>query len=566
MAKRNYKYNNYHKKQISKEEVWNVLDYANSLYTQIKGFNLSADYYDPLQENQLLVELNNNPQVPSYDSLRNALATYKTNAENLQNYSQFMAMWDGIYKQVLDYKLNLLAFNIDKVCINVSDNSEYSSQEYKDDCKRVKKFFDNFGAKQEFRDVVKNMLLNDTHFVWLRDGYGSFDDEAIELDDISENKRQSYTLQTMPQKYCKITGQFTAKNLKGKAFLWDLNLDYFTNSRVNILNYDPSITQSFNEVKQNTRTLQSFVVDNQTELNRINSPLQNRYVRTKVNKGAWVFKYNTSNFNVVPPFAYLMKSVFNDDLIERLQKDKDIISANAIILGEMKTRDKDNVGNNKNAFTIDPKQIGQLMKLARNGINKNIKQIALPLEETKLYQFADNNSNMVKNTYGTNAGLGGHNSTVIYSTDNLSQEQAQIASTIDYHSIADNVYPQFENFLNFFVNKKTKKYKFRFKVSGSTLPFLRQKDIDNHTKFMDKGLNIPIERIGSLLGYEMNEFEAMVKEAKYGDMQDNLFLLMNTNTNSQTTTSNTSTDNQGGRPRMETEDLSDGGATSREYD
>lgn len=566
MAKRNYKYNNYHKKQISKEEVWNVLDYANSLYTQIKGFNLSADYYDPLQENQLLVELNNNPQVPSYDSLRNALATYKTNAENLQNYSQFMAMWDGIYKQVLDYKLNLLAFNIDKVCINVSDNSEYSSQEYKDDCKRVKKFFDNFGAKQEFRDVVKNMLLNDTHFVWLRDGYGSFDDEAIELDDISENKRQSYTLQTMPQKYCKITGQFTAKNLKGKAFLWDLNLDYFTNSRVNILNYDPSITQSFNEVKQNTRTLQSFVVDNQTELNRINSPLQNRYVRTKVNKGAWVFKYNTSNFNVVPPFAYLMKSVFNDDLIERLQKDKDIISANAIILGEMKTRDKDNVGNNKNAFTIDPKQIGQLMKLARNGINKNIKQIALPLEETRLYQFADNNSNMVKNTYGTNAGLGGHNSTVIYSTDNLSQEQAQIASTIDYHSIADNVYPQFENFLNFFVNKKTKKYKFRFKVSGSTLPFLRQKDIDNHTKFMDKGLNIPIERIGSLLGYEMNEFEAMVKEAKYGDMQDNLFLLMNTNTNSQTTTSKTSTDNQGGRPRMETEDLSDGGATSREYD
>lgn len=566
MAKRNYKYNNYHKKQISKEEVWNVLDYANSLYTQIKGFNLSADYYDPLQENQLLVELNNNPQVPSYDSLRNALATYKTNAENLQNYSQFMAMWDGIYKQVLDYKLNLLAFNIDKVCINVSDNSEYSSQEYKDDCKRVKKFFDNFGAKQEFRDVVKNMLLNDTHFVWLRDGYGSFDDEAIELDDISENKRQSYTLQTMPQKYCKITGQFTAKNLKGKAFLWDLNLDYFTNSRVNILNYDPSITQSFNEVKQNTRTLQSFVVDNQTELNRINSPLQNRYVRTKVNKGAWVFKYNTSNFNVVPPFAYLMKSVFNDDLIERLQKDKDIISANAIILGEMKTRDKDNVGNNKNAFTIDPKQIGQLMKLARNGINKNIKQIALPLEEIRLYQFADNNSNMVKNTYGTNAGLGGHNSTVIYSTDNLSQEQAQIASTIDYHSIADNVYPQFENFLNFFVNKKTKKYKFRFKVSGSTLPFLRQKDIDNHTKFMDKGLNIPIERIGSLLGYEMNEFEAMVKEAKYGDMQDNLFLLMNTNTNSQTTTSNTSTDNQGGRPRMETEDLSDGGATSREYD
>ena len=227
----------------------------------------------------------------------------------------------------------------------------------------------------------------------------------------------------------------------------------------------------------------------------------------------------------------------------------------------MKTRDKENVGNNKNAFTIDPKQVGTLMKLARNGINKNIKQIALPLEETRLYQFADNNSNMYDKALSTNAGLSSHNSEIVYSSDKMSQEQAQIASSIDFHSIADDVYPQFESFLNFFVNKKTKKYKFRFKVSGSTLPFLRQKDIDNHIKFMDKGINIPISRIGSLLGYEGNEFEQMVKEAKFGDMQDNLFLLMNTNTSN----FGTNSQEQGGRPKQDISDLSQSGATSREY-
>ena len=548
--------------EISKEEVRDVIDFYNGLYRQFQGLDDNA-FYNPIQDNKLLIDTNNNPKIPkSLDELKMAIAHYVTNAESLQGYSEFMSMWDGIYKQALDYKINLLAFDISRFCINIKDNSEYSSKEYKEDCKRVEKFFENFGAKQAFRDATKNMLLSDTYFCWLRDSYGSFDEEAIDINDISEKKRASYALQTMPQKYCKITGEFTAKDIKGKGFLWDFDLNYFLNSNVNVLNYDPSLVRAFNESNSKKR-LKNFVVDNKIDINATNNYGVSNYVRTKVNCGAYLFKYDTSNYNAVPPLAYLLKSVFSDDVIEKMQRDKDIISANAIILGEMKTRDKDNVGNNKNTFTIDPKVVGSLMKLARNGINRNIKQIALPLEETRLYQFADNNSNMYKNQLATNAGLGGHNSTVIYSTDNLTQEQARIASTIDFHSIADSVYPQFENFLNFFVNKKTKKYKFRFKLSGSTLPFLRQDDIDNHIKFMDKGLQPTIGRIGTLLGYEYDEFEHMVKEAKFGDMQDNLFLLMNANTAKDGVGGDSS--NEGGRPTKDVKDLADGGATSREY-
>lgn len=63
------------------------------------------------------------------------------------------------------------------------------------------------------------------------------------------------------------------------------------------------------------------------------------------------------------------------------------------------------------------------------------------------------------------------------------------------------------------------------------MPFLRQKEIDNHIKFMDKGLQVPVGRIGTLLGYDFNEYEAYVKEARYGDMQNDMFLLLNSNTN-----------------------------------
>lgn len=235
------------------------------------------------------------------------------------------------------------------------------------------------------------MLKTDTYYCWLRDSEGSYDENEI---DITEKKVQSYSLQTMPQKFCQITGKFTGKGVNG--LLWDFNLNYFNQMGVNILNYDPSLIAAYNDRNTENKNLKSFIVGDGRDLNKVNEFAWDCYVRTKVNKGAWVFKYDTSNFNEVPPFAYLMKTVFDDDAISALQRDKDIISANALILGEMKTRDKDNTGNNKNAFTIDPAQVGQIMHLARNGINKNIKQIALPLENTRMFQFADNNSNMYK--------------------------------------------------------------------------------------------------------------------------------------------------------------------------
>lgn len=361
----------------------------------------------------------------------------------------------------------------------------------------------------------------------------------------------------MPQKYCKLTGRFTSSGANG--FLWDFNLNYFNGSNVNVLNYDETLAQAYSKLgqssKDNSKQMQNFIVDNMSNLGRQNTFNAENYIRTKVNAGSWLFKYDTSNFNTVPPLTSLLKSVFDDDIISKLQRDKDIISANAIILGEMKTRDKDNVGNNKNAFTIDPKVVGQLMRLARNGINKNIKQIALPLEETRLYQFADNNSNMYKNQLKTSAGLGASNSSLIYTDEKLSQEEAQLAANADYQEIANAVYPQFENFLNFFVNKKTKRYKFRFRVSGSTLPFKRKEDIDTHLKLSDKGIQVPLRKWGTLLGYEGSEFETMVKEAKHSDMQNTLFALFNANTNTYDV----------GAPQKDSSDLAEGGAVSREY-
>ena len=511
----------------SEQAVWNVLDFMAGVYGDLKGLNNIP--YDARMENSNLVDLNNNPKIPTTETLRKAIVNYKDNAELLQDFSEFMKAWDTLYAKIIDVKLSMLNFDIswyvDRYMIK--DPKELSKPEFQEDYRRVCKFMSKFKAKQEFRKVAENTLITDTYFCWLRDSYGAFNDDDLVLDEEQKIKKsQNFALQMMPQNECKITGSSVYPN----TFLWDFNVDYFENAWVNVDNYDPSLKQAYESILGN-KQIRSFV-NNNSDLNRV-SKSYDGYVRTKVGQGAWCFKYDTSNFNAVPPYSKLMRETFSNDEITRLQRSKDVLSANALILGEMKTKKDDKIGNEKNSFIIDPKQVGTLLKIARNMVNNaNIKQIALPLEETRLYQFNDMNPKMVDSRLSSVAGQSISTGSMVYTDEKMGQFELQNSLTLDYHSIADRLYPQFENFLEFFVNKKTKKYKFKFSVTGSTLPFLRQPKLDNQLKLSNMGMQADTTKFSALMGYDSNELESMMLMAKYGGMQDNLVLLMNSNTTS----------------------------------
>lgn len=534
----------------SEQAVWNVLDFMAGIYGDLKGYNNPIPY-DARMENNNLIALNNNPKIPTAETLRQAIVNYKDNAELLQDFSEFMKAWDTLYAKIIDVKLSMLNFDINWYVDRymIKDTSELDSPLFQEDYRRVCKFMSKFKAKQEFRKVAENTLIADTYFCWLRDSYGQFNDDELELD-YSVKRSQNFALQMMPQEYCKITGSSVYPN----TFLWDFNVDYFENAWVNVNNYDPSLKQAYDSILGN-KQIRSFV-NNSVDLNRV-SKSYDGFVRTKVNNGAYCFKYDCSNFNAVPPYAKLMREAFGNDEIARLQKSKDVLSTNALILGEMKTKKDDNIGNEKNSFIIDPKQVGTLLKIARNMLNNaNIKQIALPLEESRMYQFNDMNPKMVDNRLNSVANQSISSGSMVYTNEKMGQFELQNALALDYHSIADRLYPQFENFLEFFVNKKTKKYKFKFSVKGSTLPFLRQPEIDNQIKISNMGMQADTTKYSALMGYDSNELESMMMMAKYGGMQDNLVLLMN---------SNTSSDGNAGNPTKSIQDKSDNGSMSDEY-
>ena len=119
------------------------------------------------------------------------------------------------------------------------------------------------------------------------------------------------------------------------------------------------------------------------------------------------------------------------------------------------------------------------------------------------------------------------------------------------------IYAQFSNFMEYYANKLTKKYKWRFVFDGSNYPFERKNRFSMLKEISDKGVVLPPPAWASVLGYEPQLFESMLAESKYSGWVDNYSqLLLNTNT--------ASSSDVGGRPREESSELTDSGEASRE--
>lgn len=544
------KNNNTKSEYISQEQVYEVLDFVKALY----GVGENKVYNTELA-NKELKDLNNNPQVPTLRKIEDSLKNYKNSEEELQGYSEFMYYWDSIFQKTIDYLESMLSFDLSYYCINYSNKSEFNNKEYKDDERRVFKWFQKFNYKQEFKKIVHTLLLDEASFVWLRDSQGSYDDKEIDLTDSEDNykikKTQRFALQIMPQNYCKITGSYP------DGFLWDFDLNYFQQPNIDVNNYDPSLKKAFDELNRKNRNIdtKNFILNNK-DLNKSVSNNYDGMCRTNPNLGAWCFKLNFGNFVQVPHFSPLLKLVFNNDVILKLQRDKDIASAYALLVGEIEMIKNQNV-KEKDAFAMNPKTMGRFLNLVQSGLQKNIRPVALPLEETKLMQFNDNSPRMAINQFKTSSN-GISSSPLIFTDEKMGQFELQSAIMTDYNFMKQ-LYIQFENFLNFFVNKKTRKYKFRFKLDGSNYPFEREHRVNNLMRLVDKGITPNISKFASTFGYDIQELQSMLDETSSTKWTENLTsMLQNANTMG-------NIDKENHRPQKDIQDLTQSGENSRDY-
>lgn len=530
--------------KLTQEDLFEILRFADSIYNS----NLYG-YFTPTMSNQNLIDLNNNPKAPTIQSIREALANYKSSEDELQGYSEFMDAFSMLYERFVEYYTNMLAFDLDISCKNAyAPNTDYKSEEYKKDLQRVYKFLDNFNYKDEFRKVVKELVRKGVFYTWLRDSQGTISDDITEID--SETKLSKYTLQTMPQDFCKLTGKWE------RGFLYDFDMNYFTKGGVSLNSYDPIF-----------KTYYRNVFGDISKDYKPTTPLANRYgtfamyTQTSPDDGAFCFLMDSTNISIVPFLSPMIGKLLSTEEMEKLQRDKNIISAKALLVGEIQTMDKQKSGNGTDAMTYNLKTLLKLMALVKKGLNENINAVAMPTASPKLFQYTDSNKDMATINIKNTVGQGISASRLMYSDDKTSESEIQNQIVTDYN-VMKNLYEQFNNFLEFFINKKTRKYKFNFKLSGCTYPFIREYDKKNLLDLADKGIILAPRTYAKVVNMTPQDFDYLLQEGKYSDWTNTLLSqLVSIHTQSQ----KGSDGENGGRPSMDSTEISDSGSTSRDY-
>lgn len=511
--------------KISRSDVQDVIDFSSGLMA-MDGF------YSPFLSNQLLTNLNNNPRLPSAESVKKALNDYKNSGEELQGFVEFASSFDMIFKRTLYSYANALSFDLQITCKNAYTDGDYKSDEYKKDRQTVDNFLTNFDYKKEFYNVLLNVLKRDTYFTWFR------------KTKTGNRGKMKFALQIMPQDYCMLTGYFE------KGLLWSLNILYYMQPGVDLNGFDPSITKTYLRALE---TVDSYVPS---------APLNDRkgsyamWADVSPLDGAWAWKFDTSSFANNPFLSPYVANVLRSDEIGELQYNKDLIAASGILAGEIKLFDSAKSGQKANQFSIDPKTLGTFMSLVKKGLQSTIKAVAVPLENIKFFQFEDKNPNSYTNELTTTAGIGTGISRVIYSSDKMSNAELEAALNEVYQTMKP-MYAQFNNFLDFYVNQMTSKYKFKFEFVGSNYQFERDARFDKMMKMADKGLVLNSSAWASAVGMNPVTFDRMLAESKYTGWIDKYSMLMlNANTTAQS--------NEGGRPRQSGTSLTESGEASRE--
>lgn len=526
--------------RLTSQEVVEVLMAAQQIYQA--GMNV----YSPYTSHYNIIEKNNTTYVPTFQKVDEALKHSHNNENILRGFTEYADAFNPLFSRTIDYYAGMLSFDLHITCRNAKPE-DYGSKEYQKDLERVYKFLDKFQYKQHFTSALKEIIRTGAYYGWFRTST-SATNKMENVDDEKVVNTSAYTLQQMPFNYCLITGQ------DENSYLYDFDMNYFLRAGVSINSFDPVFKQYFRETFDEKGSPLNY---NPT------APLDHRngtyamWHQTSPEDGAVCLVWDYSNARAVSPFAPLLRNVLTDEEMAGLQTDTNMLAARGILYGSIGTMTKQKSGETQNAFKIQPKTMTKLLALVKAGLDKNISVAAMPTDEAKFVQF-DNayTKDIYSNQLTTTAGVGASASRIIYSSDKTSQFELQCQIESDYNRVS-KLYSQFNNILNLYVNKKTRKFKFNFNFSGCTYQFIREKENKQLLDLANVGFVLNESAYAKIVGMQPNEFSRALAEGHNGQMLSNLSQLISIH--------NSSVQQDGaGRPSVSVEDRADSTAMNND--
>lgn len=427
----------------------------NSQYESSQHFFLS-----PQMLNTSLKNINmGGIELSDEDIKRMVLAPHEFEME-LRKLSYYFYNTVSIYKQDVNFKKAILDFDWEPIPYRSDGKeiklSECNSIDYKNDYKELTKFFNSFDVKSEFRKVAFNLILYDTYYTSIREYDGHI------------------YLQELPASHCIIDAQSYL------GYLFSFDLSYFTNAGVDINGYSPDIIKKYNKaLKLREGTYNP------------NLPQRNGawvYWQTMHPDNAWVFKFNTGFAGSVPPVLDMLRDYNKLDKFKDLEEAKKELEAYKVIFATVPRLTNGRSGNKVDDFAISAPELGKFIATVKSTLGKNVDFKAAPLDNFKAFDFspsaseqnllATEVSNMLKETGLSDSVLIGGNSVSALNMYKLVKSEQM-----------KQLYDQFEKFCEYQINKRTKKYKFKIKFTGTIFDREERRKASNED--MERGIITP---------------------------------------------------------------------------
>jgi len=473
MAKREVKTEKLSEKQVN--QVLNAFDFLQFS----KGYNSAYydGYFTPDIVNRQMQNINMNPRGVELSELEKALQNPKDSEEVLRNYATYAENNNMYYKRLARYFPDMAAFHLTYDCMNAYEKKDFISKEYKEDVRKLDEFCSKFDCKEEFQKVFRQLIRQGVFYCILR------------------KDKNKYTLQELPAQFCKITGR------SAYGLLFDFNMDWFiSNYGVDIKMYPPVFRKMFRDVMNTNKAKQPY--NPAKNIDNRNSTFV-YWHQCSPEDGFWCFKLNPEVATITPYFSPLFPNISYTPVVRGLQYDKYFIQASKLLVGILGFNKDAKSGQVPNQLNMTPDVLGKFLGVARKGLAQQIGLVALPVDDIKIADFDVDDTNIESESNETMAQSSVASYQALQSSEKLNSHQSKLASAIDMN-VVNATYDIFSDFVEYYVNAETKKYKFTVSFKDFYVPDDQQRVASLAKDFMALGFT-DIQLIARAL--DMNPFE-----------------------------------------------------------
>jgi len=478
MANNNNKNVNRDKKEpeLTEQEVWNIIEFARGMSIYGQG------YITPELISARMRDVTLNPMQATEDALNQALSNPKENELQLRQFSQDFEMRSMVYKRLISYMADMLAFDI--TYTSNAEPKDYDSPKYKKDLKAVEDILEKIPYKKEFAVAVKQMVRNDAFFACIRD------------------VGNTYVLQELPADYCKITGRWEG------GFLFSFNMYWFLLPGVDINMYPDFFKKKYKELWVNGSTQKPYAPSLPPEMR---SSTWVYWVDVPIDVGV-CFKYSVELATRLPYFTPLFSDLILQALMRNLQKNASMAAASKMIIGQVPMLNKDAKATVKDMIAISPDLLGKFLALVKSSINEAIKVASAPLEDMQGISF-DSENEIYDSYLKTTLASSGVNTNLIFTSDiKPNVLETQLSLNVD-EQMMTILYEQFNIFMNYFVNKFTRTFKFNFVFEGTQFFLNRQQRLEAAMQLFNVGIVLP-QKIAAAMGMKPAQLRKHMEEAQ----------------------------------------------------